>query len=93
MVGLDFERENLESLGLRDLVDHATEPVSYIAREYFLPVLWNPYGVIRGLVDGVAGALDAEFHVRNSVPYSRQNTRGRRFLPALKGGVSAPKIL
>jgi hypothetical protein len=49
--------------------------------------------VIRGLVDGVAGALDAEFHVRNSVPYSRQNTRGRRFLPALKGGVSAPKIL
>ena len=93
MVGLDFEGQNLETLGLRDFVEHAPEPVGHVLYEDLLPVLRNPDGVVGGLVDGVAGALDSEFHTCNSLPHSHRKSTERRFLPALKGGVSAPKML
>jgi hypothetical protein len=49
--------------------------------------------MVRGLVDGIAATLDSEFHTYNNLPYSHGNSRGRRFLPGLKAGVSAPSIL
>jgi hypothetical protein len=48
--------------------------------------------MVRGLVDGVARALDTELPHGHSLPHSPEKTRGRRFLPALQCGVSAPKI-
>jgi hypothetical protein len=48
--------------------------------------------VVGRLVDGVAGAFNSKFHV-NSVPYGQSKSRGRRFLPGLKSGVSAARRL